>query len=110
MQTITRLGPDRILFTGKRLWSYVSPRNGDMLPDMEVDKVSLPLELFTLKDGKRVYVTATAHPASRGLFIRALTPVLKEFVVGKWEHSAVAVSCPSAKIEPEGDSSKMASG
>lgn len=113
-QTITRLRPDRILFTGKStgprksLWNYVPCRNGK-LPDIEVDGVSLPLEFFTLKDGKRVYVTATAHPRSN-LFIRALTPALKEFVVGTWEHSAAAVSCPGVKIEPEGDSSKMASG
>ena len=84
LEAIERLTPDRVLFTGCELWSYVPPRH-HKLRDVVAEGQRLPLEVFLLKDGKRVYVTATAHPRSN-LFVRKLTPALHEFLVRDWAH------------------------
>ena len=84
LEALERLRPDRVLFTGKKLWSYVPPRH-QKLHDVVAEGQKLPLEVFLLKDGKRVYATATAHPRSN-LFVRELTAALHEFVVCDWAH------------------------
>ena len=81
-EVLGRLQPDRVVFTGVRLWSQVPSRQGK-LPDVEAAGQQLPVEFFELDDGRRVFATATPHPRSQ-YFLRALTPPLREFVLRGW--------------------------
>jgi hypothetical protein len=80
-EVLSLLRPDRVLFTGDRLWDYVLATDGK-LPDIkiEADERSLPLETFSIPGGHHVFVTHTAHPRS-SKFGRWLTPFLKEFTI-----------------------------
>lgn len=78
-EVLAILRPDRVLFTGRALWTALTPRDGKQ-PNIEFEGQSLPLEFFSLNDPKNVYVTATANPRS-SQFIRLLSPILHEFVV-----------------------------
>jgi hypothetical protein len=79
-EALAILRPDRAVFFGDEVWWHVPPRDGKLTGiDVVGRRLPLPLEFFTLEDGKRVYVTQTAHPRS-SKFIRALARPLCEFV------------------------------
>lgn len=78
--------PERVIFTGWKLWEHVQTRDGK-LNSIERDGLKLPLEYFNLADGTRVFVTATAHPRTQ-YFVRALTPLLHEFINQDWTQVA----------------------
>jgi hypothetical protein len=99
IEAIAMLRPDRVVFTGLHLWWHVPPRD-EKLRDITIegDERKIPLETFIMADGKRVFVTRTAHPSS-SQFERWLTPLLHEFLVQDWESATPSAPYPHEQAD-----------